>query len=271
MLKNILQKLKYRSHKPILKNQEIGWASYCETWEEAKLKSSGYDDCEILKRCKESALSVKNGDYAYERDSVLFDKIQYSWPLLSSLLHVSSATSNKLALIDFGGSFGSSYYQNRHFLQHIDLSWLVVEQKNFVESGRKFFEDDKLKFYYDFSSALNSHHKPNCILLSSVLQYLENPEILIDEIIGSQIEFIIIDRTGFTGRNKDLVTVQTVPPEIYNASYPCWFFNESAFLDRFMDKYKVVAEFNDSFTPPVYLASDYCYWKGFFLEKITNA
>ena len=55
----------------------------------------------------------------YERDSVLFDTIRYSWPLLSDLLRAASEDQNHLSVLDFGGSLGSSYYQNRVFLSHL--------------------------------------------------------------------------------------------------------------------------------------------------------
>ena len=40
--------------------------------------SSGYDSQLILDKVLTSTLKVKNGEAAYERDSVLFDEIQYA-------------------------------------------------------------------------------------------------------------------------------------------------------------------------------------------------
>ncbi len=58
-------------------------------WDEAMVASTGYDSGIILEKTKAARLKVKNGESAYERDSVLFDEIQYAWPLLACLMWVS--------------------------------------------------------------------------------------------------------------------------------------------------------------------------------------
>ena len=61
------------------------------------------------------AFKVKNGEAVYERDSVLFDEIQYSWGLLAGLEKAALEHDGKLCVLDFGGSLGSTYYQNKQF------------------------------------------------------------------------------------------------------------------------------------------------------------
>jgi len=184
---------------------------------------------------------------------VLFDKVQYSWPLLSGLLWIASRSNNKLNLIDFGGSLGSSYFQNRRFFKHLhDFTWNVVEQGRFVECGRRNFEDEHLKFYYRIDECLKEQ-QVNTILLSSVLQYLEKPYDLLTEIIGTKFEYLLFDRTPFLYTGDDRITIQKVPAEIYEASYPSWFFNQNKFLDFIANSYKLVADFesNDRTDIPV--------------------
>ena len=107
------------------------------TWDEAKKNCLGYDAPNILEKVKASLLKVKNGEAVYERDSVLFDHVEYSYPLLISLLYIATASENKLRLLDFGGSLGSSYYQNRNFLNRLELlEWSIVEQNHFVKCGK---------------------------------------------------------------------------------------------------------------------------------------
>jgi putative methyltransferase (TIGR04325 family) len=82
-------------------------------------------------------------------------------------------------------------------------------------------------------------------LFSSVLQYVEFPYHILKEAIDSHIEYIIIDRTGFTLNDKDRITIQKVPSCIYEATYPCWFFSETNFLAFFEDNgYELVADFD---------------------------
>jgi len=69
-----------------LKNNKYGWHGDYKSWQEAQSISSGYDSDEILQKVRSSLLKVKNGEAVYERDSVIFDEVQYSWPLLAGLM-----------------------------------------------------------------------------------------------------------------------------------------------------------------------------------------
>ena len=45
---------------------------------------------------------------------------------------------DKLNVLDFGGSFGTTYYQNRKFLKHIKkVEWNIIEQKKIVQIAKK--------------------------------------------------------------------------------------------------------------------------------------
>ncbi|HNY12811.1 MAG TPA: methyltransferase, TIGR04325 family [Candidatus Wallbacteria bacterium] len=224
------------------KTVSYGYVGDYSSWGAAKAASSGYDSDIILKKVKDALLAVKSGKAVYERDSVLFNKIEYAWPLLSMLLWIAAKSGNHLNIIDFGGSLGSTYFQNRVFLNHIDgFKWNIVEQKKFVECGIKYFQDENLKFYYDIKSCI-SIEKPSTILLSSVIEYIERPFLLLKSIIDEGFEYVIIDRTIFHDA-PDRITVQRVPPDIYDASYPCWIFNRKKILDFFTAGYELVADF----------------------------
>ena len=217
------------------KINKYGWKGDYTSWKEAEKDAIGYDSNEILNKVKNSLLKVKNGEVVYERDSVLFDKIQYSWPLLSGLLLASTTSKRKLNIIDFGGSLGSTYYQNKKFLDKLDdLSWSIVEQKHFVEIGQNEFENDILKFFYSVDKSVKKE-KENVLLLSSVLQYIEKPYELLDDILKNDFKYILIDRTPFS-KCCEQIKLQVVPPSIYNASYPCHFFEEDRFFNYFKDK-----------------------------------
>ena len=245
----------------LIHNRKYGWFGNFKTWEEAQKFSTGYSAPEIIAKVRESALKVKNGEAKYERDSVIFDEIQYSWPLLAGLMYAAAKLGGVLKVLDFGGSLGSTYFQNKKFLDSLkDIVWCVVEQKHYVDVGKVDFEDSRLKFYYDVESCIKEQN-PNALVLSSVMQYLEKPYQFLDYILKSNFEFVIVDRTPFSF--KEQIKLQIVPPWIYKASYPCWFFEKEKFLDIFQGYgYKVIEEFEslDGKTEN--------YWfKGFFLEK----
>jgi putative methyltransferase (TIGR04325 family) len=226
---------------------EYGFFGDFPSWEEARKESTGYDSEVIFEKVKNAALKVKNGEAVYERDSVLFDRIQYSWPLLSGLLWIASMSDNKLNLIDFGGSLGTSYYQSRKFLKHLKaLRWNIVEQEYFVKCGRDIFEDEHLKFHFNIEDCIKKGGVPDAILISGVLEYIEKPYELLSRIFGFNIKYILIDRTPFSADGRDCITIQKVPPEIYKASYPHWFFSLDTFKNNFKDRYELVEEFDSS-------------------------
>lgn len=231
--------------------RRYGYFGNFKNWEAAKVASSGYDSDVILNKVKDALLKVKSGEAVYERDSVLFDKIQYSWPLLAGLLWIASQNRNRLNLIDYGGSLGSSYYQNKKFLLHLDeLRWNIVEQEKFVECGKRYFENEHVNFYYDLDTCIKEQN-PDSILFSSVIQYIEDPYSLLEKVINIGFKYIIFDRTPFLEKGDDRITIQKVPPEIYPASYPAWFFNLKKFLDFFSEKYELVADFESADTTNV--------------------
>jgi putative methyltransferase (TIGR04325 family) len=240
------------------------------TWEAARDASSGYDSDLILNKVKEAMLKIRDGTAIYERDSVLFDRIQYSWPLLTGLLWIASRCYNKLNLVDFGGSLGSSYYQNKIFLQHLsELNWSIVEQNNFVECGKNYFENNNLRFYHDLNECIRERH-PNTVLFSSVIQYLEKPYDLLADVISKGFGYIIFDRTSFMEAGNDRITVQKVPSSIYPASYPAWFFNKHKFYDFFADDYELIAEF-DALAGTIDLGNTVAHDKGFIFKKKSSA
>lgn len=226
------------------KNSKYGWFGDYTTWEEAKKASSGYETDEILQKVRASLLKVKNGESVYERDSVLFNEIHYSWPLLSGLMLAAATCGENLRVLDFGGSLGSTYYQNKKFLDQLDsVSWSVVEQKHFADAGKNDFADERLHFYDGIESCIHEQD-PNILVLSSVLQYIEKPYELLDELLKHNFQFVLFDRTPFSSNNQDRITLQVVSPKIYSASYPCWFFNETIFLDYFQAKgYALIEKF----------------------------
>ena len=225
------------------KKSSYGFFGDYKSWSDAVTDSAGYDSPAILEKVRSATLKVKSDQAVYERDSVIFDHKEYSWPVLSALLWIASKNDGRLNVLDFGGSLGSSYFQNIGFLEHLkELRWNVVEQKNFVEAGRKDFEDEHLRFYSSVKDCL-AVSKPQVLLASSVIQYLEKPYEALRNWIDVEFEYIIFDRTTFT-QNRDRLTVQKVRPGIYDASYPAWFLNEKRFLEIMSKRYEPVVRFN---------------------------
>lgn len=240
-----------------------GWHGNYSSWEAATSKTSGYQTDTILNRVKDASFKVKNGEAVFERDSVIFDKIHYSFPVLSALSIAAMKNKGKLNVLDFGGALGSSYYQNRKFFTTIEqFNWCVVEQGHFVEEGKKKFADNHLHFFYDIESCMQSYDI-DILLLSGVLQYLENPYSFLESILSKNIQYIIIDRQPLTPVKDDRITIQTVPKKIYKAQYPCWILNEKKLSDCIATKYDLLFDQETEETININNAA----FKAFFFQR----
>lgn len=244
-----------------------GYFGDYSSWEAAKFKSGSYANPEILRRTRDALLKVKTGQAVYERDSVLFDTVHHSWPLLACLQRVALENDGCLSVLDFGGSLGSSYFQCRGFLTTLHkLEWSVVEQKDHVECGKREFEDDILAFYYNVEQCIKIRN-PNVILFSSVLQYIEKPYDLLSSILYHGFNNVIIDRSPFRRCKRDMITVQKVSPKIYDACYPSWIFSDSKFKAFFMKNYQLFAEFDNPGAPTFLSRGRLVVFKGFMLKR----
>lgn len=249
---NHLRRLKakfVRGYRPELAKplgQELCLTGTYSSWSAAQADSAGYDAGVILECTRAALLKVKRGEAVYERDSVLFNEVQYAWPLLAGLLWVAAKRGGRVEVLDFGGSLGSTWFQNRAFLSGLEaVGWNVVEQPATVEVGLREFADETLRFYPSVAACLADRH-PDVIILSSVLQYLEHPYDLLDELARLTNVDLIIDRTPFWEGAADRLCVQQVPPTIYPASYPSWIFAEARFRSMLSLHWDEMARFDNA-------------------------
>lgn len=251
-----------------LKSSRYGWHGNYNNWQEAQQRCTGYNAANILEKVKAATLAVKKGKAAFEKDSILFDSIDYSWPLLSMLQQIAINHNNTLSVIDFGGSLGSSYFQNRNYLSQLArLQWSVVEQKDFVTTGQQEIADVRLQFFYTIDEAIQSRGMHDVLLLSCVLPYLEDPYKFLVEAAEKKIPYIIIENTYFNPGKGDRLTVQKVPPVFYEASYPAWFLDYEKVKETLSHQYTLVQEYtNNEF---IYLDGEKVLYKGFVMKQIS--
>jgi putative methyltransferase (TIGR04325 family) len=210
-------------------------------WDDANLIATGYDAANILDIVLESTLKVRSGQSAFERDSVTFDRVQYSWQVSVGLMWAAASNRVELNVLDFGGALGSSYFQNKIFIDTLpSVRWNVIEQTHYVSAGKKFIEDGRVYFYPSIEDCLNET-TPNIILLSSVLQYLPHPEVVMSELNKLNASIMVIDRTPFIDGEIGLVVVQEVPKSIYSASYPMHIFPMDRFEREITHNWNIIA------------------------------
>jgi len=189
---------------------------------------------------------VRDGLAAYERDGVLFDQPEYSFPVLACLLRVASTAGNRLRVLDFGGALGSTFFQARSFFTGLaEVRWNIVEQAHFIECGQREFQTAELRFFPSVDACL-AEGQVDVVLLSGVLQCLKDPHELLAGILDKGIAYLLLDRTPVFDGERDRLTVQHVPAYIYGkpVRYPAWFLERRRLAGALSQKYQLLVEFD---------------------------
>jgi putative methyltransferase (TIGR04325 family) len=214
------------------------------SWAAARAASKGYDDAAIVTRAREAALKVRRGEAAMDRDGVAFERPEYAFAVIAALQR--AVRDGALRVLDFGGALGGSYRQFLAFGAAVPrLDWRVVEQPGMAAAGREGYADASLRFFDSTAGALRDG-PPDVVLLSSVLQYLPEPYRVLEELGAIPGATLVLDRTPCDEGARDLLCVQTVPPSIYPASYPCWIFSRARLEAALGARHVVRAAFTDA-------------------------
>ena len=215
-------------------------------WTQALRVSTGYSAASIVEQVAAATREVVAGRALYERDSVLFYEPDFPYPIATELLRAALANRGRLHVVDFGGSLGSTYRQCRPLLDSVaEVRWQIVEQPAFVSIGQCEFANDELVFVSTLQE-LRSSEVPSLVLLSSVLQYLERPELALTDLLELNANHLVIDRTPMSNLPSHRLCIQHAPKSVYEASYPCWILSRPV-LHSILERkgWRVLAEFEN--------------------------
>lgn len=188
-----------------------------ESWQEAQSNSQGYDDKSILKKVSKSTHSVIQETGIFERDSVVFNRLELSQLLVAGLAVASS--SGNINVLDVGGSLGSQYWQHRNLVRHLKIKkWIVVEQPHFVQIGKSEFADGVLSFI-EISEMKQGLAPISLVNLTGSLQFIEDYVSVLMSVLKLNPRVIVIDKI-FATLESERIYVQHVPKVIYRGSYP---------------------------------------------------
>ncbi len=201
------------------------------SWEEAeqhlqKNFGAGYAEGNILQQVLAAVQEVRAGRAVFERDGVLFYEQEYNYPFLAALFYALngclSSGSKRPCVLDFGGSLGSTFFQNRGLLDPFSCRWHIVEQPHFVKTGR--LHVPEITFHESVESYIEHGNPTDVLLLCSVLQYFDRPYEYLERMLAGHFKYILVDRSFFNDRepDNDRLAIQTVSPSIYSAAYPAW-------------------------------------------------
>jgi putative methyltransferase (TIGR04325 family) len=234
---------------------------YFSNWQVAEKACDSYANEAVMNTFVNAALAVGKGDAMYERDGRTFRHFADNVHLVAALQHVAKAQGH-FQVLDFGGAFGNIYRQHRWFLSSFtNFVWCVVEQERFVETGKRLFTSNKLRFESTITEAVKLY-QPNIAVLSSSLNRTEHPFDLLNELSKAGISYLFIDRTPLIASNSNLISCDLLPAVGAETAIPSWHFSEVAFKRALQQKYRIISEF-DSVDEKSNLRR-----AGFFCEKI---
>ena len=164
--------------------------------------------------------------------------------VLAAVLLAASMRGGHLSAIDYGGALGSTYFRCARYLKRLgQVRWTVVEQAGFIACGRRDFESAVLRFAATLEECAE-HGRPDIVIFSAVLQYLERPLDVLRKAALLHPRVIIIDRTPIVRMPASCVAIQRVPPRLGKAAYPAWLFNERELLAAVPANYALLAAFD---------------------------
>jgi putative methyltransferase (TIGR04325 family) len=229
-----------------LLGQRIRFAGRYENWAAARDRAGdGYAAPDILERARVAthALSGAGTQSATPAPAVTVVPPP-PFHVLASVLMAASMRGGHLSAIDYGGALGSTYFRCARYLKQLkQVRWTVVEQAGFVACGRREFESTVLRFASTLGECVE-HGRPDIVIFSAVLQYLERPLDVLRQAALLQPRVIIIDRTPILRTRSSCVAIQRVPPRLGKAAYPAWLFNEQQLLAAVPGNYALVSAFD---------------------------
>ena len=213
--KKIYSKIFYR-------DKIISYSGPFTNWQKAIKYSKGYDNRKILNEVLKNTLISKNNLYFFERDGSLLKNNTISYTQLGIILDMIMKKRRGLNIVDYGGSLGSNYFKIKDIIdQKYKNTWNIIEQKAFVNLGKKKLGEKNFKFLNDMSQIKK---KVDIFMLSGTLQYLENPHKILKNIFKLKPEVILLERLPMCKKiKKNNIYIQ----KRGSNSYPSWIFLDS--------------------------------------------
>lgn len=205
----------------IVREEIISYCGDFETWDEAEQMCLGYKTRNIMEYAANQAETAKTKSI----ENVICNPDE--WLLL--VLHRVLAGKGRLNVLDVGGALGDIYYSYRSYLPFD--RWSIVEQSHFVTYGAEHFPE--IEFYDNVDRCFAKNSEVNVAIFLSSLQYIHDPWKMLESIIKQEIPYIWIERIPMYDISRNVITIQNVPSNIYEGSYPSWIFSKNNLLDYF--------------------------------------
>ena len=174
-----------------------------DTWEKACERLHGKDYCD-----REISALV-----AFRTESLLRSPAPLPFSL-SALQTIAAAGQilidtgkTHLSVLDIGGACGLHYHQAKRCFPSISFDWHVLETPVMAEDGGKIGNYEELKFF----TKINDLTGYDFIHCSGSLGYIPECDSLLDSILGSGCEYVLLSRTSHVKGEKDIFIAQWHP------------------------------------------------------------
>jgi putative methyltransferase (TIGR04325 family) len=198
--------------------KETGFQGPHATWKHAVENSNGWNSPEILEKAVAAAEAVVSGRAEFEQDTIVRDHIRYS-PLILGFLYL--AGTDRVDVVDFGGSVATNYLQNRKLIARIPCTWRIVEIPELVNVANQRIQIDGVSFHARLRDVLPAGH----VLYSGSLQCLEHPFDSLQETVDGGAQLIALDRLLISRGSQSEIYVLQPSSRYYSSSYPVWAFS----------------------------------------------
>ncbi len=201
------------------------------SWDSAINKSMGYDNDKILNHIYMMAKKAKKKGLI-EKDGFLKKKFEIN-PFLKKIIKKNNVNLN---ILDFGGGFGTLYFQFKKFNQN--FNWYIVEQKKVCNLAKSLINNEKkLSYHTDFKFLKKK--KIDIVILSSSIQYVKDYKSVLVKIKKLKPSYIVFLKTPLNRWLFNFLFVQKIPQNMYEGSYPSWIFSIKTINKILLPSYKL--------------------------------
>jgi putative methyltransferase (TIGR04325 family) len=248
---------------------EFCTGSWCDVQERASRCSQGKNAASS----EETTTSLSETEWhkavlrGTERDGFILTRPEFQLPVIAGILRSALQNEKEINVLDFGGSFGSVYFQFKSFLPSgTNISWNVVELPEIVERGRKHFETDELHFYHSIDECVENT-KPKTILFSGVLHYLEEPYTILGKCAEIGASTLIIDRTPCSGSAEDRLAIHIMTGPERHSEYPLWVLSEPSLIEELSKHWRFLESFGSAVDEKMIIQDIPINFRGFLFDK----
>ena len=199
-----------------------------DSWKKAERKSVGYESINVLTPLMQGAMQARIDIATSNSVSTRYQQVATAMFFCISESRLQEG--KPWRVLDFGGGSGDYFFQFQKFAPNIELDWTVVETPALTEAMQCEFRDDTEKIRWVDSLEMTKD-KYDLVLCSSVLQYLEKPFEVLEDLVEKS-EFLIINRIPLTDSSDHFVALQRILTRKRRGSYPAHFFSEEKFLQQ---------------------------------------